>query len=530
MSRPTLKRGASRKAVALAGVLALALLSPASALANAGGADRPINGAGTGTISLDPATGAFTGVVPGVSSHLGDITVHIAGAGAPAADGTFAGSGTATLVAANGDQVTGTITLTQTALPDGHTTTTVVVTITGGHRTVRGRERNVDGDLPVGPALPRRGAAPHRRGLHVHRAHHVLARSGATRQRPRRSGPLSCPLPDEVVGPGGSIGRVPRRGDERVASPHESSAPSPDRRARSLTGPPPATTGSPRADVADPALHVVDWPVPPGRPRIGSLLLVHGFGEHLGRYADVAPTLTDLGLHVRGYDARGHGRSPGPRGVIRDPPALLDDLVRMFGRLASEAGRGRRSDSTLRARAQPGRHGRRASRDLRALIAPRGLILCAPAFALRLSPPRRLGVAVGRRLFPDRAVANGQPERAISHDSDAVARALADPLVHDRITLRLVRFAADTADEAILEAPRLTTPTLLLVAGADRHVDTTGSRTFFDALPAGTGTLRWYDELYHELLHEREPDRAEVLADLRGWLQGQLARAGTSAP
>ena len=256
---------------------------------------------------------------------------------------------------------------------------------------------------------------------------------------------------------------------------------------------------------------------------------MHGFGEHLGRYADVVPTLTGLGLHVRGYDARGHGRSPGPRGVILEPPALLDDLVRMFGRLASEAeAAGDPTPPFVLAHSLGATVAARAATS--GMIAPRGLILCAPAFALRLSPPRRLGVAVGRRLFPDRAVSNGQPERAISHDRDAVARALGDPLVHDRITLRLVGFAADTAARAILEAPRLTTPALLLVAGADRHVDTTGSRTFFDALPAGTGTLRWYDELYHELLHEPEPDRAEVLADLRSWLQGQLARAGTSAP
>ena len=80
MSVITLKRDASRKAVALAGLLlALAIVSPASALAGAGGTDRSIKGAGTGTISLDPATGAFTGVVPGVSSHLGDIIVQIEG-------------------------------------------------------------------------------------------------------------------------------------------------------------------------------------------------------------------------------------------------------------------------------------------------------------------------------------------------------------------------------------------------------------------------------------------------------------------
>ena len=146
MFTQTLNRGSSRNVITLAGlVVALAVLSPASALANAGGTDRPIKGAGTGTISLEPATGAFTGVVPGVSSHLGDITVHIEGVGARAADGTFAGSGTATLVAANGDEVTGSITLSQTALPDGHTVTTVVVTITGG----TGRFAGASGTLTV---------------------------------------------------------------------------------------------------------------------------------------------------------------------------------------------------------------------------------------------------------------------------------------------------------------------------------------------------------------------------------------------
>jgi alpha-beta hydrolase superfamily lysophospholipase len=259
------------------------------------------------------------------------------------------------------------------------------------------------------------------------------------------------------------------------------------------------------------------------------VLLVHGFGEHLGRYADVAPTLNDLGLHVRGYDARGHGRSPGPRGVIRDPPALLEDLVRMFGLLASEAAKaGDAGPPFVLAHSLGAAVAARAATS--GMIAPRGLILSAPALALRLSLYRQLGVAVGLRLFPDRAVPNGQPQRAISHDHDAVARALSDPLVHDRITLRLVRFAQDTADHAIREARHLRTPTLLLVAGADRHVNPAGSRTFFDALPAGTGTLRWYDQLYHELFHEREPDRTQVLADMCNWLQGQLAQAGTSPP
>ena len=146
MFRSKLKRGFSRTAVAVAGlVLAFAILSPASSLAKTGGTDRPVTGAGTGTISLDPATGAFSGDVPGLNSQMGKVTVHIAGVGVPNADGTITGTGTATIVAANGDELTGTIALTQEALPSGHTITTVVVTITGG----TGRFADASGTLTV---------------------------------------------------------------------------------------------------------------------------------------------------------------------------------------------------------------------------------------------------------------------------------------------------------------------------------------------------------------------------------------------
>jgi hypothetical protein len=146
MFRSTSKRGLSRKAVALVSlVLAFAMLSAASASAKPGGTDRPITGKGTGTISVDPGTGAFTGDVPGNSSHLGEVDVLIAGVGTRTADGTFAGSGTATIVAANGDELTGTITVTQEALPGGRFITTVEVTITGG----TGRFADASGTLTV---------------------------------------------------------------------------------------------------------------------------------------------------------------------------------------------------------------------------------------------------------------------------------------------------------------------------------------------------------------------------------------------
>ena len=122
----------TRKAIALAGlVLALAILSPASALAKAGGTDRPLKGIISGTVSLNTLTGSFTGDATGVASHLGEFTAHQEGTVGPTPEG-IRGSSTWTIVADNGDKVTGTATLKVEGLPSAAHTTTQFSTITGG--------------------------------------------------------------------------------------------------------------------------------------------------------------------------------------------------------------------------------------------------------------------------------------------------------------------------------------------------------------------------------------------------------------
>src|SRR5215213_7879284 len=74
-------------------------------------------------------------------------------------------------------------------------------------------------------------------------------------------------------------------------------------------------------------LHTTTAPVP--HPH-GTVVLVHGIGEHSGRYAHVIDALNRAGWSVFAYDQRGHGRSPGVRGVLPHPEALLDDLARVL--------------------------------------------------------------------------------------------------------------------------------------------------------------------------------------------------------
>ena len=72
----------------------------------------------------------------------------------------------------------------------------------------------------------------------------------------------------------------------------------------------------------------------PHGPTAGGLVLVHGYAEHSGRYEALAAALNNLGIHVFAHDHRGHGRSPGPRGEIRDFPRLVADLHGQAGHAA----------------------------------------------------------------------------------------------------------------------------------------------------------------------------------------------------
>jgi alpha-beta hydrolase superfamily lysophospholipase len=271
------------------------------------------------------------------------------------------------------------------------------------------------------------------------------------------------------------------------------------------------------------ATFVRAWPVPDGVARRGSILLVHGLGEHIGRYGHVADRLTALGLEVRGYDLRGHGRSEGARGSIPHADALLEDLRFVFddldrrGRAAGDEAPplllGHSLGGTIAAAGTAG-----------GWVAPRALALSSPALALHVGSLRAAVLKLAQRLIPDRQLPNALPAAKLSHDPAEVAAYRADELVHDRITPRMYGFLAGAGTAVRRDAARLTVPTLLLVAGDDAIVDADGSRELAARLAPGAGTLQFYDGLYHETFNEREPDRARVLGDLGAWLEQQLSR------
>jgi len=259
-------------------------------------------------------------------------------------------------------------------------------------------------------------------------------------------------------------------------------------------------------------LALYDWPLPEGSPRRGTVLLVHGLGEHAGRYGHVAQHLNAWGFAVRAYDQYGHGRSGGPRGGLNHDSRLLDDLADLV-------------DAT-RKRMAPGEPLVLLGHSLGGLVAARfvslhlrpvdALVLSSPALDTGLSGFQKLLLATLPRLAPNLRVGNGLDVQALSHDPAVVAAYQADPLCHDRISARLGRFIAEAGPATLARAPHWSVPTLLLWAGADRLVRPAGSAAFAAAAPSAVVQSQCFAGLYHELFNER--DAAPVFAVLRQWL------------
>ena len=262
------------------------------------------------------------------------------------------------------------------------------------------------------------------------------------------------------------------------------------------------------------ALHLNDWPAAQPRAR---MLVVHGLGEHSGRYATLAADLNAQGVSVRGFDQRGHGHSQGKRGVVgKEPDCLSRDTLDVFNAYASQGD----DLPFLFGHSMGGLAAMHAVSKLG--LRPRGLVASSPAVSSYAGRFDRLLSQALVRLAPDLTVANGLPADMLSHAPDIERAYLDDPDNHNRISARLAQYIFEAGPEVVQAAPAWAVATLLQIAGGDRLVGPAGARTFASAAPKNRVECHDYAGLYHEIYNEAEPARSQVVADLMKWLEKRL--------
>jgi alpha-beta hydrolase superfamily lysophospholipase len=244
----------------------------------------------------------------------------------------------------------------------------------------------------------------------------------------------------------------------------------------------------------------------------GVVCLVHGLGEHSNRYAHVAAALCQAGYVLLAYDGRGHGKSQGGRGDAASYDTYLDDIKRML----DEAGE--RYPALPRFLYGHSMGGNLAlNYALRRNPQIRGVIATGPWLRAAFDPPAwrvRAGRAL-HRIRPALPQPAGLDVTAVSRDPAVVRAYQDDPLIHDKISLRVYFSCLDAGLWALERAAEFPLPLLLMHGGADRLTSAAASREFAEKIKHDC-TFKEWDGLFHEI--HNEPEQQQVFAYMIEWL------------
>ncbi len=257
------------------------------------------------------------------------------------------------------------------------------------------------------------------------------------------------------------------------------------------------------------SMHGCIWPTE-GEAK-GTVCLVHGLGEHIGRYEHVAKALNEAGWDVAGFDQRGHGRSGGRRGVIPSYASLLDD-TRLF--LVRQRHRQQGKSVALYGHSMGGNLVLNFLLQKPGTDLPQKAIVTSPALQLPVSNSQIILSKWASKILPHVTMKNGIPASKLSRDRAVVEAYQQDPLVHDRISLLLAHCLFHYGEHAMNCGDAISVPTLLLHGRADAVCLIGGSETL--ATAASQIDFRTWEEGFHEL--HNEPNREEILQTIVQWL------------
>ncbi|NTV90787.1 MAG: alpha/beta hydrolase [Clostridiales bacterium] len=263
-------------------------------------------------------------------------------------------------------------------------------------------------------------------------------------------------------------------------------------------------------------LFVRNW-LPEGAPK-GIITLVHGLGEHGGRYGHVAQIFNENGFVFNSFDVRGHGRSGGIRGHVPSYDALMKDIDTALADISSKypgiphilyghsLGGNQVLNYLLREASKPGKMPRLE-----------GVIATGPALRV-VKPPSaiiRLAAKILNVISPSMQMDNGLNADDLSHISSVVEKYRNDELVHPKATPRLYTGLTAAGEWAMEHAAEATIPCLVMHGGED-HITSPAASAQFSETGGKLYTFKQWDGLYHEI--HNEESYPEVVDFMIKWI------------
>jgi acylglycerol lipase len=241
--------------------------------------------------------------------------------------------------------------------------------------------------------------------------------------------------------------------------------------------------------------------------------VVHGLGDHSGRYAAFATAMGARGMATWAVDLRGHGKSEGQRGHVDAWSQWTDDIASFLGHVKSQTP----------GEVIPVGHSFGGAAMLSAALAgklksSRRFIVSSPALKLKAAVPA-WKVSLGdfaSRVVPRVAMSNEVDPGTISRMPEVVDAYRKDPLVHNMISARMYTEWGRATRDILEHADRIDIPFLILAGSADQLIDVSGSEELH-ARAASHSTLRVLPGRYHEPFNDL--DRDEVFDIIAAWVK-----------
>ncbi len=242
------------------------------------------------------------------------------------------------------------------------------------------------------------------------------------------------------------------------------------------------------------------------------ILILHGLGEHSGRFTEVAENLVNNGYGVIAFDHFGHGKTSGKRGHNPGYEYVLDSIGQFIQKTKELF---ENKDIFLYGHSMGGNAvlNYMLSRDSQV----KGVIATSAFLKLAFQPPgwKLFFGKLIQKIAPSVTLDNEVNSSSISRDPEEVKRYENDSLVHNRVSPNFSLSFIERGAWAIENANLLKKPILLLHGTDDKLISCEGSKEFA-ANNADNVTLKLYDGGYHEL--HNDFCKQEVIGDVISWL------------